>query len=80
MSQVDEAVKYLLSLHLFPHSDRLKSWDVSKIIDIINKADRNSFILDVGCNSSPILSMLKSLGFKELYGCDLYLDAHGNPQ
>ena len=64
MSQVDEAVKYLLSLHLFPHSDRLKSWDVSKIIDIINKADRNSFILDVGCNSSPILSMLKILGFK----------------
>ncbi len=74
MSQVDEAVKHLLSLHLFPHSDRLKSWDVSKIMDIINKADRNSFILDVGCNSSPVLSMLKSLGFKELYGCDLYLD------
>ena len=80
MSQVDEAVRYLLSLHLFPHSDRLKSWDVSKIIDIINKADRDSFILDVGCNSSPILLMLKSLGFKELYGCDLSLNDYGNPQ
>ncbi len=79
-NQVDEAVKYLLSLNLFPHSDKLKSWDVSKMIDIINKADENSFILDIGCNSSPILLMLKNLGFKNLYGCDLFFDPLGNSQ
>jgi ribosomal protein L11 methylase PrmA len=72
-NQIDEAVKYLLSLNLFPHSDKLKSWDVSKMIDIINKADKNSFVLDIGCNSSPILLMLKNLGFKNLFGCDLFL-------
>jgi len=43
------------------------------MIDIINKADRKSFILDVGCNDSPILPMLKKLGFRNLYGCDLVL-------
>jgi SAM-dependent methyltransferase len=79
-NQIDEAVKYLLSLSLFPHSDKLKSWDVSKMIDIINKADKNSFVLDIGCNSSPILLMLKNLGFKNLFGCDLFFDALCNPQ
>ncbi len=75
LSEVDQAINLLLSLNLFPHSDRLKSWDTSKMIDIINKADRSSFILDVGCNSSPILPMLKRLGFKNLYGCDLSLSS-----
>jgi SAM-dependent methyltransferase len=79
-SQIDEAVKYLLSLNLFPHSDRVKSWDVSKMVDIINKDDRTSSILDVGCNDSPILLMLKRLGFTELYGCDLFFDASSNSQ
>lgn len=79
-NQIDEAVKYLLSLNLFPHSDKIKSWDVSKMIDIIKKADKNLFILDIGCNGSPILLMLKNLGFKNLYGCDLSFDASCNPQ
>jgi len=43
------------------------------MIEIISKADRDSFILDVGCNDSPILPMLKKLGFKNIYGCDLVL-------
>jgi hypothetical protein len=32
-SQINEAVKYLLSLNLLPHEDRMKSWDVSKMVD-----------------------------------------------
>ena len=32
-----------------------------------------SFVLDVGCYESPILPMLKRLGFINLYGCDLVL-------
>ena len=70
--EVNYAIDCLDSLGLFPHPDRVKSWDTYKMVDIINKADRDSLILDVGCNCSPIMSMLKILGFKNLYGCDLF--------
>jgi len=80
MLEVDEAINYLDSLHLFPHQDRSKSWDISKIIHILNKADKGSFILDVGCNTCPILAMLSKIGFKELYGCDLYLSSSSKSQ
>ena len=40
---------------------------------MISGANRESFILDVGCYESPILPMLKRLGFINLYGCDLVL-------
>ena len=72
-SQVEEAAEKLLSMGLFPHPCRTKSWDTWKIIDIISKADRDATILDVGCNGSPILPMLRTLRFKKLYGCDISL-------
>ncbi len=40
---------------------------------MISGAKRESFVLDVGCYESPILPMLKRLGFINLYGCDLVL-------
>jgi SAM-dependent methyltransferase len=43
------------------------------MIKIISGAKRESFVLDVGCYESPILPMLKRLGFIDLYGCDLVL-------
>jgi SAM-dependent methyltransferase len=43
------------------------------MIDIIKQADISAFILDVGCNGSPILPLLRRLGFMNLYGCDLFL-------
>ena len=43
------------------------------MVQIINEAKRDAYILDVGCHSSPILPALKKLGFKNLYGCDLSL-------
>jgi SAM-dependent methyltransferase len=55
------------------HHDPNKSWDTNRMIQIINKSNRESFVLDVGCTDSPILPMLKRLGFKNLYGCDLLL-------
>jgi SAM-dependent methyltransferase len=72
-SQVTEAKIRLKGLKLFLPHDTIKAWDTYKIIEIINNADRESFILDVGCNDSPILPMLKRLGFRNLYGCDLVL-------
>jgi SAM-dependent methyltransferase len=71
--EVSEAVERLHSLGLFSHHNRVKSWDTFKMVNLISQADRSSFILDVGCNGSPILPMLRRLGFKNLYGCDLYL-------
>jgi len=75
MQEVDESIEYLKSVNLFPHQDKIKSWDTSKMIHILNKADRRSYVLDVGCNDCPILPMLSILGFKELYGCDINISS-----
>jgi SAM-dependent methyltransferase len=72
--EVSHAMKCLRSLGLFPHHDRVKSWDTLKMIDIIKNADISAFILDVGCNGSPILPLLRRLGFMNLFGCDLLLE------
>jgi SAM-dependent methyltransferase len=72
--EVHQAIEGLRSLDLFPHHNRVKSWDTFKMINIINHADRNSCILDIGCDGSPILPMLRRLGFTKLYGCDLVLN------
>lgn len=72
-SEVDAAIQSLVSLGLFPHHARVKAWDTWKMIDMMSKADRNATVLDVGCNGSPILPMLKLLGFVNLYGCDITL-------
>jgi SAM-dependent methyltransferase len=76
--EVSVAKKQLKEMGLFPHHGSEKSWDTYKMIDIISAADRNSYILDVGCNGSPILSMLKRLGFRNLYGCDFVLKPRYN--
>lgn len=73
LSEVNYAINNLHSLGLFAHPDKVKSWDTYKMVKIMSEGDRSSFILDVGCNGSPILSILKRLGFKNLYGCDLFL-------
>ena len=72
-SQVTEAKRQLKALNLFLPYDTIKSWDTYNMIEILSNADRESLILDVGCNDSPILPMLKRLGFRNLYGCDLVL-------
>jgi SAM-dependent methyltransferase len=72
-SEVYHATKCLRSLGLFPHHDGVKSWDTLKMIDIIKQANISAFVLDVGCNGSPILPLLRRLGFMNLYGCDLFL-------
>jgi SAM-dependent methyltransferase len=71
--EVNFAIDRLDSLGLLPHPDKVKSWDTYRMVNLISKADRISSILDVGCNCSPIMPILKRLGFKNLYGCDLFL-------
>src|SRR5437867_435721 len=72
-SEVTSAKRRLKEMNLFPHHGSEKSWDTCKMMEIMIGADRNCFILDVGCNASPILPMLKKLGFRNLYGCDFLL-------
>lgn len=71
--EVREAERGLQELRLFRHHSQIKSWDTYKMIKMISGANRESFVLDVGCYESPILPMLKRLGFINLYGCDLVL-------
>jgi hypothetical protein len=52
LSEVNYAIERLDALGVFPHPDKVKSWDTYKMVDMISKADRSSFILDVGCNGS----------------------------
>jgi SAM-dependent methyltransferase len=79
-SEVIEAEYGLQELHLFRHHWPIKSWDTYKMIKMISAAKRESFVLDVGCYESPILPMLKRLGFTNLYGCDLVLkSSDSNP-
>jgi SAM-dependent methyltransferase len=74
ISEVQQASEQLKSLGLFPHHDWIKSWDTYKMVDIIMRTcKKNSFLLDIGCNGSPLLPMFARLGFRNLYGCDLYL-------
>jgi SAM-dependent methyltransferase len=76
--EVNTAKEQLKKMGLFSHHGSEKSWDTFKMIEIINAADRNSYVLDVGCNGSPILPMLKILGFRNLYGCDFQLKPRYN--
>ena len=76
--EVIEAERGLQELRLFKHHWPIKSWDTYKMIKIISGAKRESFVLDVGCYESPILPMLKRLGFFNLYGCDLVLKSDSN--
>jgi len=76
--EVIEAERGLQELQLFKHHWPIKSWDTYKMIKIISGAKRESFVLDVGCYESPILPMLKRLGFFNLYGCDLVLTSDSN--
>ena len=68
-----EEAEHGLHKLLFRHHSQIKSWDTYKMIKMISSANRESFVLDVGCYESPILPMLKRLGFTNLYGCDLIL-------
>jgi SAM-dependent methyltransferase len=76
--EVEEAERGLYGLKLFRHHSPCKSWDTYKMIKIINDANRECLVLDVGCYESPILPMLKRLGFIHLYGCDLTLNVEHN--
>jgi hypothetical protein len=71
--EVKEAEHGLHKLQLFRHRSQIKSWDTYKMIKMISGAHRESFVLDVGCYESPILPMLKRLGFINLYRCDQVL-------
>src|SRR6478735_2118147 len=56
-----------------PATDKLKSWDVTNMVQLIEKLapEKGAPVLDLGCFNSEILWALRGLGYTELYGCDL---------
>ena len=73
-NEVEDAAKELLKNNLPPHPDFVKCWDTWKMVNFIkNKGLKDSHILDIGCNGSPILPFLKKIGFTHLFGCDIDL-------
>jgi len=72
--EVNTAVENLKKIGLPQHPHIVKSWDTYRMIDFIKKyGKKDSFILDVGCNGSPILPYLRRQDFQNLYGCDVNL-------
>ncbi len=70
---LDKAVHALRSLGLRPHPDTYeKNWDLWLAIDFINtQVPKSAPILDAGARWSPILERLESLGYTDLWACDL---------
>jgi SAM-dependent methyltransferase len=56
-----------------PPADKLKSWDVANMVQLIEKLapEKDAPILDLGCFNSEILWCLHGLGYTKLHGCDL---------
>ena len=40
LSEVNYAIERLDALGVFPHPDKVKSWDTYKMVDMISKANR----------------------------------------
>jgi len=74
--EVEGSLIKLKSLKLFPHPDRPKNWDALRAFSfILNKADIDSKVLDVGsAGYGIILPWLELYGFSELYGCDIVFE------
>lgn len=71
--EVDEAIAGLLALGLSPHPDvPAKSWDIMLALrTILAEFPRSVRLLDVGARWSPIVAMLETLGYRDIWACDL---------
>lgn len=63
-----------LPLHLDIH----KNWDHLLLYDDILTKDKQSSIVDLGCGECCTLNFLAALGFKNLYGIDLKIEANAD--
>ena len=71
--EVEDSLTRLKRLKLPPHPDQPKNWDALRALSfILNKADKDSNVLDVGsAEYGIILPWLELYGFNNLYGCDI---------
>jgi|HubBroStandDraft_1064217.scaffolds.fasta_scaffold118764_2 SAM-dependent methyltransferase len=68
----DEVTRAIGRLHWEHPVVRWKAWDLLKVAHFVlqHAPRRETRILDVGCNGSPILEVLYSEGYRRLFGCD----------
>jgi SAM-dependent methyltransferase len=67
----NEVTKAVSALN-WAHPVRWKTWDVLKVAQFVlqHVPERETRILDAGCNGSPILEVLHSEGYRKLFGID----------
>lgn len=54
------------------HGDLRKNWDLWQLHENVSNFDDNITIFDFGCSGLFALNFLSEMGFKNLYGIDLY--------
>lgn len=72
------------------HEHPVKNWDMSRILAILDKYEKNASILDMGCGGSNVLRLLNQKGFTKCVGIDLEISVwdritqlrlmHGRPK
>lgn len=74
--EVDDAVRQVKDIGLFPHIDKVKNWDSLAALDcILKNTDKNARILDAGAELySVILPWLVLYGYKNLTGINLIFE------
>lgn len=72
--EIGEAVKFLSKKGLPKYPAIEKNWDLYQLYTIVESMDRENKLIDLGCGERLwALKFLYALGYKNLYGMDLFL-------
>lgn len=71
-NEIGDATTNIKKRHLPCHSDVYKDWDLWNIYELVKDMDRDIYIFDFGCAGCRVLKFLNYLGFRHVYGMDLY--------
>jgi SAM-dependent methyltransferase len=78
-NEIGEAYNNLINLHMPIHKTPMKNWDIWQIYNIVKDMDKDTYIFDFGCRESAVINLCYKMGFRNLYGIDLYeLDSKYN--
>ena len=70
--EIGSVVTNIRKTQLPCHSDVYKDWDLWNIYKLVKDMDRDIHIFDFGCAGCRVLKFLSHLGFRHVYGMDLY--------
>lgn len=70
--EIGSVVTNIRKTQLPCHSDVYKDWDLWNIYKLVKDMDRDIHIFDFGCAGCRVLKFLSHIGFRHIYGMDLY--------